>query len=204
MEAENDRDWFEEHRADYEQYFVGAGLDLVAALSGPCADLGLMAVPKIGGSLRRIYRDVRFSKDKRPYEPRLHLILSSGPAFNKVPGVHLVISSTGIGYGAGWYGLSPAALDGFRQRIVDDAGRRGFEAALDAAGQVGAVLDPPELARVPKGYAAADWDSYLRRKSVIVRTEAEVPHPDWLFGPGAVAGWMGIVAALVPLTRWLG
>ncbi|MEO8242140.1 MAG: DUF2461 domain-containing protein [bacterium] len=203
LDAENDRGWFEAHRAEYERDFLGGGLDLVAALSGPCAELGLLAVPKTNGSLRRIFRDVRFSKDKRPYEPRLHIILSTRQAFNKVSGVHLVISGQGIGYGAGWYGLEPAALEGYRQRILDPVQRDAFKALLSQAATVGARLDAPDLARVPKGYEPAPWDSLLRRKSVIVRTEPVAPHPDWLFGPDAVSGWMAIVGALAPLARWL-
>ena len=203
LAANNDRNWFEAHRAAYERDWLGAGLDLIAALSGPCAALGLLAVPRLNASLRRIHRDVRFSKDKRPYVPRLHVILATGPEFNKVPGVHLVISAKGIGFGAGIYGLTPEALAAFRRRICESAERAGFEAALEEAGRVGAVLDPPDLARLPKGFGAASWDGYLRRKSVIVRHEGDEGHPDWLFGPGAVAGWMGIVGALAPLPLWL-
>ena len=92
LAAHNDRDWFDAHRAGYDRDWLAAGLDLVAALSEPCSHLGLLAVPKLNASLRRIHRDVRFSKDKRPYTPHLHLILSTGPDFNTVPGVHLLVS----------------------------------------------------------------------------------------------------------------
>ena len=203
LEAQNERGWFEAHRAEYERDWLAAGLDLIAALSGPCAGLGLLAVPRLNASLRRIYRDVRFSRDQRPYEPRLHIILSTGPDFNRVAGVHLVIGAKGIGFGAGVHGLSAPGLEAYRRRICDSAGRAGFEAALAAASGAGAVLDAPDLARVPKGYEAAVWDSYLRRKSVIVRSKGDVPHPEWLFGQEAVAGWIGVVEAVAPLALWL-
>ena len=203
LEANNDRDWFEEHRAAYERDWLGAGLDLIAALSGPCGELGLLAVPRLNASLRRIHRDVRFSKDKRPYEPRLHVILSTGANFNKVAGVHLVISGQGIGYGAGVYGLDPVELEAYRRRICDPVAREVFMAHLATAGSVHAVIDPPDLARVPKGFDAAPWDGFLRRKSVIVRTQEDIAPPAWLAGPEAVQGWMGIVRALAPLTHWL-
>jgi len=205
LEQHNNRDWFEAHRAEYEVHWLGAGLDLVAALSGPCAALkpALMAVPKLNASLRRINRDVRFAKDKRPYDPRLHLILSTGPLFNKVPGVHLVIDAAGIGYGAGHYGFAPDGLDRYRRTLADPGERAGFEALLAQAAGVGAVLDPPELARVPKGFAAAGWDGLIRRKSVIVRTPVHLAHPDWLFGRDAIPHLMAIVAALNPVAQYL-
>ncbi len=203
LEANNSRNWFEAHRAEYERHWLGAGLDLIAALSAPCAEVGLLAVPKLNASLRRIHRDVRFSRDKRPYEPRLHVILSAGLAFNRAPGVHLVIGPRGIGYGAGTYGLEPAALERFRRLVCEPAGRAGFEAVLARAEEVGAVLDPPDLARVPKGFEAAPWDSYLRRKSVIVRTPQERPIAGAMVGPGATDEWMAVVGALAPLAHWL-
>ena len=205
LEANNDRDWFEAHRTEYDRDWLGAGLDLIAALSAPCAGLSppLLAVPKLNASLRRIHRDVRFSKDKRPYEPRLHLILSSGPVFNKQPGVHIVISPKGLGYGAEFYGFAPATLDAYRRKVCNPTERALLQDLLDQAAAVGAHLLPPDLTRVPKGFDPAPWDHLIRRKSLIVRTGPDLPHPDYLFGLGAVEGLMAVVRALAPLCNWL-
>lgn len=206
LAAHNDRDWFEARRDRYAQDWLAAGLDLAAALSGPCAGLTppLLAVPKLNASLRRIHRDVRFSPDKRPYDPRLHLILSTGPAFNKVPGVHIVIGADGLGYGAGHYGFTPPMLERFRHRLCEPGARAGLEALLAQAAQVGCLLDPPDLTRVPRGFdAAPDWDHLIRRKCVILRTPAPLPLPAWLFTPDCVDGLMRIVRALNPLAHWL-
>ena len=205
LEANNDRGWFEAQRAVYDKLWLGAGLDLIAALSAPCSQLRppLLAVPKLNASLRRIHRDVRFSRDKRPYDARLHIILSTGPAFNRAPGVHLVIGPASFGFGAGAYGLGPDQLDRYRRFVSTSEGRQEFEALLAAAASVGADLDPPELARPPKGYDTAEWDGMIRRKSVIVRAPKDQAHPVWLFGPDAVEGLMTLVRALNPLTHWL-
>lgn len=206
LAANNTRDWFEAHRAEYEAHWLGAGLDLIAALAPACEGMEprLLAVPKLNQSLRRIHRDTRFSKDKTPYEPWLHLILSTGPAFNKVPGMHIVLRPDGLGYGAGHYGLEPGELDRMRQRICDPVGRARLLDALAAAEATGSRIDPPELARVPKGYdAAPDWDHLLRRKGLIVRTPSDRPVPDWLATPEAVPRLVEIVRAHLPLLGWL-
>jgi uncharacterized protein (TIGR02453 family) len=206
LAANNDRDWFETHRAEYETYWLKAGLDLIAALGPFCATTAprLLAVPKLNQSLRRIHRDTRFSKDKTPYQPWLHLILSTGPEFNKVPGMHIVLQPEGLGYGAGHYGLEPAALERMRQRICDPKDRAGLLAALDTASAVQSALDPPELARVPKGFAAdADWEHLLRRKCLIVRTQTQRSPPGWLFTAEAPERLAGIVQAHLPLLGWL-
>lgn len=204
LEEENNRGWFAAHREDYERFWLAAGLDLVAALAGPAAALRppLLAEPKLNASLRRIFRDVRFSPDKRPYEPRLHLIFSTGPAFNKEPGVHLVIGPRTFGYGAGHYGFTTAGLESFRREMSEPGARAAFLAKVAQAEAVGCGWDAPDLARVPRGFQAApDWDHLLRRKHVVVRTLTDVPHPDWLFTPQAPVELARILAALNPLAQ---
>ncbi len=204
LEAENNREWFEVHRADYESLWLKPALDLAAELSGRVAEMGLMAVPKLNGSVRRINRDVRFSNDKRPYQAHWHLILSTGSAFNRLPGVHLVIDPEGFGYGVGHYGFAPQALERLRRGFCDEATQDGFLAALARAEGQGAVLDAPDLVRVPKGFpAGAAWDHLLRRKHIVARTEGRRACPDWLFGPDCVAQLVPIIAELAPLARWL-
>lgn len=206
LQANNDRIWFEAHRPAYEAHWLKAGLDLISALAPLCQAMQprLLAVPKLNQSLRRIHRDTRFSKEKTPYQPWLHLILSTGPAFNKVPGMHIVLTPDGLGYGAGQYGLEPAVLDQLRQRICDPEDREGLLQALESAAAVQSVLGAPDLARVPKGYdAAPDWDHLLRRKSLIVRTQTDVPPPDWLFTSEAPERLAGIARAHLPLLGWI-
>lgn len=98
----------------------------LAALNPP-----LLSVPKLDHSLRRIHRDVRFSPDKRPSEPRPHLIFPTGPAFNRVPGVHLVLTPEGLGYGAGHHAFTPETLEIARRRICLAHERAALLAALD-------------------------------------------------------------------------
>lgn len=202
----NDRDWFEAHRADYDTHWLASGLDLIAALSPWCDAMSprLLAVPKLNQSLRRIHRDTRFSGDKSPYQPWLHVILSTGPAFNKVPGMHLVLTPDGLGYGAGQYGLDPATLDRMRQRMCDPKDRAWLLQALDAASTVQSTLDPPDRVRVPKGYACdPEWADLLRRKNLVVRTQTDVPAPDWLFTPDAPERLATIARAHLPILGWL-
>lgn len=206
LRASNDRAWFEAHRTEYEAYWLKAGLDLIAALGPFCVAMTprLLAVPKLNQSLRRIHRDTRFSKDKTPYQPWLHVILSAGPEFNKVPGMHIVLTPDGLGYGAGQYGLEPTALDRMRQRICDPQDRAQLLRALEAAEAVNSMLDEPDLTRVPKGYASEpEWDNLLRRKSLIVRTQVDLPPRDWLFTPDAPGKLAAITREHLPLLEWL-
>lgn len=67
----NEREWFQEHKADYEAHLREPFLRLIGDLQGPIAEISphYIANPrKMGGSLFRIHRDVRFSNNKAPYK----------------------------------------------------------------------------------------------------------------------------------------
>lgn len=68
----NEREWFHAHKADYEAHLRQPFLRLITDLQNPLTILSThyVADPRaVGGSLFRIHRDTRFSKDKTPYKP---------------------------------------------------------------------------------------------------------------------------------------
>ena len=205
LAANNRRDWFEAHRERYEAAWKTAGLDLVQALAPVCAAAvpRLDAVPKVGGSLRRIHRDIRFSNDKSPYAPMLHILLpvAGGAAHH---GVHLELHADHLSCGAGPWGLSPAGLTRFRARVADPADRAALLAAVTQAEAVGSTWDEPVLKRLPAGLSADPaWAHLMRRKSVILRG-ATPGLPDWLFTADATAQLSRLIAGHLPLLGWLG
>jgi uncharacterized protein (TIGR02453 family) len=67
----NSREWFHEHKDDYERHVREPFLALIADMQTPLAKISThyRADPrKVGGSLFRIHRDTRFSNDKQPYK----------------------------------------------------------------------------------------------------------------------------------------
>ena len=71
----NNKVWFEQNRARYDQYVVGAFRGLLVALEtfllklNPQFEIG----GKTNRNFSRINRDIRFSKDKSPYKPNYYL-----------------------------------------------------------------------------------------------------------------------------------
>ena len=74
LEKNNNREWFQQNRQRYEEFFLQPSLAFIAAMHKPLAKTAplLQAIPKgVGGSLMRIYRDTRFSKAKEPYKTNI-------------------------------------------------------------------------------------------------------------------------------------
>ena len=115
-----------------------------------------------------------------------------------------MISPLGFGHGVGQWAFAPDQLERLRRAFCDPAKREAFLALVARAEALGEAFGPPDLARVPKGWQAdGDWEHLLRRKSIVIRTQTDPPHPDWLFGPGCVNRLVAIAAELAPLARWL-
>ena len=154
LQANNNREWFEANRDRYNAAFLDPAKAFVEAIAGQLDSLmpGLVAEPKINGSIRRLNRDTRFSKDKRPYHDHLHLIFWRGAKANTSPGFHLVLRSGGGGIGAGQWGLSDSELAAYRDAVMTKAGAETLRQAIaEAETMPGQQLDEAALKRVPKG-----------------------------------------------------
>jgi uncharacterized protein (TIGR02453 family) len=177
----NSREWFQPRKADFERLLKEPMEQLCVALEEEFRDRDIPLHADPARSPFRIYRDVRFSKDKRPYktavaasfgwvgddgapgEGRSHAdnVHASGGYFHLQPGEIFV--------GGGVWHPQPSWLAAFRRRVVDDYDE--FRAIVEAPAfreTFGAVSDDGEsLKRVPPGYEpdhpAAD---ILRKKNV--------------------------------------
>ncbi len=71
LAANNEREWFEEHKQDYEDFVRAPALDFIADMAQELPAISryfLASQKKVGGSLLRIQRNLRFSRDKTPYK----------------------------------------------------------------------------------------------------------------------------------------
>lgn len=206
LEANNSKDWFEANRDRYEAFWKAPALAFIEALAPDMAgfDPGLKAEAKINGSLRRINRDVRFSRDKSPYSASCHIVFWTGDHPNRSPGMHFSLHPGGVGYGAGMWGLQPAQLQTWRDLVTDRVEGPKVLAALDAAEKVKSTLGEPDLARLPKGYSADGRTAELLRfKSLVARTRGTGAGPKVLTGAGARDWALDMTRAHLPLLRML-
>jgi uncharacterized protein (TIGR02453 family) len=79
LKRHNNREWFARNKARYEQAVRDPALSFISAFAPQLANLGphFVADPRpTRGSLFRIYRDTRFSADKRPFKTHVGIHFS--------------------------------------------------------------------------------------------------------------------------------
>ncbi len=151
----NTREWFQEHKADYEAQARGPMLAFVEALNEALSKFAPSWMTEPKKALFRLNRDTRFSADKSPYKTELgaRFGTSQGPAAESA-GFYVSVSPKGVGVGAGCYMADTPQVAALRTRIATDhvAFRRLVEerAVTKAFG----ALQGERLVRVPKPFPA--------------------------------------------------
>ena len=172
LDDNQNKEWFAANKADYETFVRGPLQSLVTEVS---ARLEKAKLPLHGDphrSLFRINRDVRFSKDKRPYNTHASAALTRDGE-KQSPGVlYIHIDPAGSFVATGFFRPEPAILHTLRMGLVADVSGWGkVERALDRAELVLSTDDT--LVRVPKGFeeASPKLAATLKLKSWVVRRE---------------------------------
>ena len=123
----NNRKWFDANKDRYEAEVRGPALAFIEAMAGPLAKVSphFRAVPKkVGGSLIRIYRDVRFSKDKRPYKTNVGIQFRHEAGRDiHAPGYYLHIETDECFFAAGIWHPDSDTLRSIREAIDSDGPR---------------------------------------------------------------------------------
>ncbi|WP_207426577.1 DUF2461 domain-containing protein [Pedobacter sp. SYSU D00535] len=183
LQENNHREWFQEHKSEYEsarENVYEFTLALIKILSEIDPTVPADLDPK--NCVMRIYRDIRFSKDKTPYKTNFGIAISGNGKNFKGPGYYFHIQpGKSFIAGGSWF---PGAeeLKAIRQEIdynasdfhdlVNDAAFKEMFGDLDTEGK---------LKTVPKGYSADHPEiEYLKLKSFTVSrlvTDAELSSP---------------------------
>lgn len=99
LKRSNKRDWFLAHKDEYEKYARDPGIRFISDFAVHLSEISpyLMADPRSSrGSLFRIYRDTRFSADKRPYKTNVAMRFSHRGKDVHSPGFYLHLEPGGL------------------------------------------------------------------------------------------------------------
>jgi uncharacterized protein (TIGR02453 family) len=173
----NDKQWFEAHRADYEHHVKQPGLAFIDAIGPMLARFSpnVRPVARVGGSMMRINRDIRFSSDKRPYKDHLDMAFRCGDD-KASPAYWFRARVDELVLGAGMHVLDKPQLERFRKAVDADASGAELATKVTKVAKAGYELGGEHYKRVPGGFAPDHpREGLLRHNSVYVGTEMEIP-----------------------------
>jgi uncharacterized protein (TIGR02453 family) len=154
----NDPAWFRPRKAVYEAEVLAPFRDLIVAVAAALREAGLPLVGDPKNAIFRIYRDVRFSPDKRLYKTHAGAVLTRS-GNKRDPGVlYLHVAPGESMVAAGFWHPEPALLTRLRRAILDDS--ENFLRIVDGLAAAGWPLSSDErLSRPPRGFEAAKGTS---------------------------------------------
>ncbi len=151
----NDRQWFADHKDRYEEYVKDAGLQFIRDFEPYLHEISPHFVADdrtVGGSLFRIYRDTRFSKDKTPYKTHLGIQFRHEAAKDvHAPGFYLHLDPAGSFAGVGIWRPDGRSALAIREAIVDRS-KDWTGAVNDSDFASTYALEGEALKRPPRGF----------------------------------------------------
>ena len=170
LAANNDRSWFQPRKADYERLLKEPLEAFIVALRDRLDARGIPLRADPARSPFRIYRDVRFSKDKSPYKTNIGASFPWAEATAGADGAHDGAHGVGgyfhfapgeIYVGGGMWHPDKPKLDAWRRLVADDPARA--HAAIEDPTFVAhfGKVDGDRLQRVPSGYPSDHPDAEL-------------------------------------------
>lgn len=120
LEKNNEKSWFDENRTIYENDVKKPFQNFISDLNQAIYHFDKNIDPEIKNAIFRINRDIRFSKDKSPYNTVMKAAITKGGRKSANPGYYIGISHDHIGVGAGLYNLEKEELNKVRQSIADN------------------------------------------------------------------------------------
>jgi uncharacterized protein (TIGR02453 family) len=202
LKKNNDRAWFAEHRAAYDEHIKPEWHDLVAGLLAAAVPLDeRFAYVDPKACLFRLHRDTRFSSDKTPYKTGISAFLSPFGKSGANAGYYVALEPGASLFAAGLYLPAPEALTALRRHFAGDD-VRDFERIFRAKRIAPYLpLETDSLTRSPRGFPKEHPHVTLirARRYMVRRTYADRE----LATAGAFATFRGAMRDCAPLVTYL-
>lgn len=201
LKNNNNREWFQENKSTYKEMLETPAKAFQEAMT---VELGELIGQPLRGKIYRIYRDVRFSKDKTPYNT--HVRMSFMPESKKDsaanPAFHFSLEPDKLIIGLGCFEFQKDVLASYRQMVANDKTGSALAMIVAEMEQQSIRIDGPQYKRVPSGFDPDHPRSdLLRRKGLSAWHDA--PLPEAIHGPDAVRLCVEQYRTMLPVYDWL-
>ena len=164
LKSNNSKEWFEGHRYIWEKYILEPNKSFIKDMGETLQILvpTIKALPKVGGSLFRIYRDVRFSKDKTAMKSKIGLLFWQGSGHRmQSSSFYMHYDENEYFVASGIRAFKPPLLKIYRKYIQDTNKREELNQILKVLIKKGYSLPGPKYKRIPSSFDANDENIYL-------------------------------------------
>lgn len=203
LEKNNTKAWFEAYREDYETSHLAPAKAFVEAIGPGLKKISKTAhaEPRVNGSIFRINRDIRFSKDKRPYKTTLDMWFWEGETRGwEAPGFYVRLTPTRFIAGAGLHQFNPTQMKAWREALDGDKASAALKRVLDGVGDL--QLGEASRKRLPKGVAADHPRAPLfLHEGLALMQEGALPKS--VHTPKFVDDVLAIFARAAPVNGWI-
>ena len=200
-----DRNWFQAHKAEFEAGWQTPMQELLAEVRAGI-DRAYRHCDLDEPTLFRIYRNLRFSKDKTPYKTHVGGLIPTqrqGKVTEVPMAIYVHVGEPNSFAAAGHYMMDARMLERFRAAVADDRRGRELDKILSALTKQGFVVRSHDCyKRVPKGYDPEHPRAeHLKRKGLTVAFPAL---PKGILGSAKLSAWLvGHAKSAAPLVEWL-
>lgn len=170
LKKNNDKAWFDAHRETYQKYLKKESEQFAKNLGEELQKIApkLHVEPRVNGSIYRISRDIRFSKDKTPYKTHAAFFFWEGPGGRKeAPGFYVMLRPERIMVGVGLYRFSKQMLDRYRAAVTEEGSGDEFHKIFFDLQRQGYDTGTKHYKRVPRGFEDDQKNAeYLKYNSI--------------------------------------
>ena len=204
----NNRDWFNERKEIFQNYVQKPTQDFVFALGQRLNSLTSHLVYDTRldgrGSIMRIYRDIRFSKDKSPYKNYIGITFWEGPSKkDSISGFFIRIEPAGAEVYAGKHMFDKSDLQDYRRAILDEERGNELEKRIELINKLeGYEVGGLHYKRVPLGYDKDHERRDLLRHNGLWARAPRI-EPEVLKNSELVEVCFEHCAQMTPIHRWL-
>ena len=198
LKANNNRQWFADNKAVYERAVKQPAERFCTAMT---ARLETLTGAAQTSRVYRLHRDLRFAKDKTPYNAHLHIAFMQQDAPSQPPSWFFGLEPGRLTLGAGVFAFDKPSLEHFRQCVTGAAGT-DLSRRLNEIGNGGARIGAPELARIPAGYPKDHPHAELLRHKGLTAW-IDIDPPDAATRSNFLGTCLGQFDRLRPLVDWL-
>jgi len=166
LSKNNSKEWFELNRHIWQKTIQEPNISFIEDMGETLQILvpNIKFNPKVSASLFKIYRDVRFSKDKTPMKSKIGLLFWQGSGHRmQLSSFYMHYSKDNYFIASGIRNFKAPLLKVYREYLLDEKNRKSLHIILEDLKQKGYLIPPLKFKRVPKIFTGDESYLYLTK-----------------------------------------